>query len=119
MGVLVVDDAAFMRMTIVRILQANKIEVVGEAADGIEAIKKYKELNPSVVTMDITMPEMDGVEAIRKIKEIDPNAKILACSAMGQERMVIEAIRAGAKGFVVKPFQEEKLVDELRRIAAL
>ncbi|AOT69766.1 response regulator [Geosporobacter ferrireducens] len=115
MSVLIVDDAAFMRMTIRRILEEKDIKIAGEAANGLEAIKKYQELKPKVVTMDITMPEMDGVEAIRQIRKIDPNAKIIACSAMGQEVMVIEAIKAGAKSFVVKPFKSEKLVEELQR----
>lgn len=115
MSVLIVDDAAFMRMTISRILQENDMEIAGEAVNGLEAIKKYQELKPKVVTMDITMPEMDGIEAIRQIRKIDPNAKIIACSAMGQEVMVIDAIKAGARSFVVKPFKPEKLMEELHR----
>lgn len=113
MGVLVVDDAEFMRTTMKGMLSENGIEVLGEAANGVEAIQKFQELNPKVVTMDITMPEMNGIEATREIIKIDPSAKIIVCSAMGQEAMVIEAIKAGAKAFVVKPFNEEKLINEI------
>ena len=113
MGILVVDDAQFMRTTMRGMFNENGIEVVGEAENGLEAIEKYKELNPKVVTMDITMPEMNGIEATKEIIKFDPTAKIIVCSAMGQEAMVIEAIKAGAKAFVVKPFNEKKLIDEI------
>lgn len=113
MGVLVVDDAEFMRTIMKGMFSENGIEVTGVAANGIEAIEKYQELNPKIVTMDITMPEMDGIEATREIIKLDPNAIIIVCSAMGQETMVIEAIKAGAKAFVVKPFNEEKLINEI------
>lgn len=95
--ILIVDDAAFMRMMIKDILTKNGYEVVGEAADGLQAVEKYKELQPDLVTMDITMPEMDGITALKEIKKIDPNAKVIMCSAMGQQAMVIDAIQAGAK----------------------
>ena len=94
--ILIVDDAAFMRMMIKDILTKNGYEVAGEAADGVEAVEKYKELQPDLVTMDITMPEMDGITALKEIRKIDPDAKVIMCSAMGQQAMVIDAIQAGA-----------------------
>ena len=108
--VLVVDDAAFMRMMIKDILIKHGYEVVGEATNGAEAMVRYKELAPDLVTMDITMPEMDGITAVREIKKLDPNARIIMCSAMGQQAMVLEAIQAGAKDFVVKPFQADRVL---------
>jgi len=116
MKVLITDDATFMRMTIRKILEENGIEVIGEACNGKEAISKYKELMPDLVTMDITMPVKNGIEAIKGIIEFDPKAKILACSAMGQEPMVIEAIKSGAKSFIVKPFQADKLLFEINKV---
>ncbi|MGJ3203519.1 response regulator [Geobacillus sp. FJAT-46040] len=113
--VLVVDDAAFMRMMIKDILTKNGHEVVAEAADGREAIEKYKETQPDVVTMDITMPEMDGITALKEIKKIDSNAKVIMCSAMGQQAMVIDAIQAGAKDFVVKPFQADRVIEAINK----
>ncbi|MCG0274576.1 MAG: response regulator [Thermosediminibacteraceae bacterium] len=114
-GILIVDDAAFMRMMIKDILTKNGFEVVGEAENGAVAVEKYKALNPSLVVMDITMPEMDGIEAVRRIKEIDPNAKIIMCSAMGQQAMVIDAIQAGARDFIVKPFQPDRVVEAVKK----
>ncbi len=113
--VLVVDDAAFMRMMIKDILNKNGFEVVGEAANGQEAVAKYSELKPELTTMDITMPEMDGITAVKEIKKSDPAAKIIMCSAMGQQAMVIEAIQAGAKDFIVKPFQPDRVVEAMRK----
>ncbi|NSW82420.1 MAG: response regulator [Syntrophothermus sp.] len=113
--VLVVDDAAFMRMMIKDILTKNGYAVVGEAENGLVALEKYKELNPDLVTMDITMPEMDGITAVREIRKIDPGAKIIMCSAMGQQAMVIDAIQAGARDFVVKPFQPERVVEAISK----
>ncbi|HZK46575.1 MAG TPA: response regulator [Atopostipes sp.] len=115
--VLVVDDAAFMRIKLKDILEKNNYEVVGEAENGIVAIEKYKELSPDIVTMDITMPEMDGVEALKGIKAFDPNAKILMCSAMGQQSMVMDAIRAGAVDFIVKPFDTERVIHALDKVS--
>ncbi|MCD6102851.1 MAG: two-component system response regulator [Thermotogae bacterium] len=115
-SVLIVDDAAFMRMLLKDIISKGGYEVVGEAANGVDAVEKYKELKPDVVTMDITMPEMNGIEAIKKIKEIDPNAKIIVCSAMGQQAMVVEAIQAGAKDFIVKPFQHSRVIEALQKV---
>ena len=112
---LIVDDAAFMRMMIKEILTKNGYEVVGEASDGFQAIEKYKEVQPDLVTMDITMPEMDGITALKEIRKIDPNAKIIMCSAMGQQAMVIDAIQAGAKDFIVKPFQPERVLEAINK----
>ena len=103
--ILIADDAIFMRMMIKDILTKNGYEIVGEAGTGTEAVLKYQQLKPDLVTMDIVMPEMGGIEAVKSIIKIDPNANILMCSAMGQKALVIEAIQAGAKDFVVKPFQ--------------
>ncbi|MER2237444.1 MAG: response regulator, partial [Psychrobacillus sp.] len=93
----------------------NGFEVVGEAADGVQAVEKYAELKPDLVTMDITMPEMDGIEALKKIKEKDPSATIIMCSAMGQQAMVIDAIQAGAKDFIVKPFQADRVIEAISK----
>lgn len=114
--VLVVDDAAFMRMMIKDILKKGGYEVVGEAEDGMRAIEKFRELNPDLVTMDITMPDMDGITAVREIRGINPKANIIMCSAMGQQAMVIDAIQAGAKDFVVKPFQPDRVLEAVRKV---
>lgn len=114
--VLIVDDADFMRITIKAFLKKSDFEVVGEAGNGIEAIKKYKELNPDIVTMDITMPQMTGVDALKSIKSLDPKAKVVIISAMGQERMVRDAIINGAKTFIVKPFTEEHMIKTLNKV---
>lgn len=113
--ILVVDDAAFMRMMIKDILTKNGYVVVGEADNGLNAIEKYNEFKPDLVTMDITMPEMDGIAAVKEIKKSDPNAKIIMCSAMGQQAMVIDAIQAGAKDFIVKPFQPERVLEAVAK----
>ena len=110
-----VDDAAFMRMMIKDILVKNGYQVVGEAADGKQAVEKYKELQPDLVTMDITMPEMDGIAALKEIRSFDPDAKVVMCSAMGQQAMVIDAIQAGAKDFIVKPFQADRVLEAIRK----
>ncbi|MFW5787468.1 MAG: response regulator [Halanaerobiales bacterium] len=115
-SVLIVDDAAFMRLNIKNILKDN-YEVVGEAENGKEGVEKYQELEPDIVTMDITMPVMDGLEAIKAIKDIDPEAKIVVCSAMGQQKMVIKAIELGAKDFIVKPFKEDRVVNAIQKMA--
>lgn len=114
-SVMIVDDAAFMRMMIKDILVKNGYNVVGEASNGAEAVEKYKELRPDLVTMDITMPEMDGVTALKEIKKIDPNARVVMCSAMGQQAMVIDAIQSGAKDFIVKPFQNDRVLEAIRK----
>ena len=115
-GILIVDDASFMRMMIKDILVKNGFEVVGEAENGIKAVEKFKELSPELVIMDITMPEMDGIQAVKEIKSIDPNSKIIMCSAMGQQAMVIEAIQAGAKDFIVKPFQADRVIEAVKKV---
>ena len=114
--VLIVDDASFMRVMLKNILVKNGYEVIGEAGNGQEALEKYKELNPDIVTMDITMPEMDGLEALREIKKIDPGASVVMVSALGQEARMKEAIIYGAKGFIVKPFKEEMLISALSKL---
>jgi two-component system chemotaxis response regulator CheY len=111
--VLVVDDAGFMRLVMKDILEKNGYEVVGEAENGAEAVEQYTRLKPDIVTMDITMPVMDGIEAVQHIRESDPGARIIMCSAMGQQQMVVKAIRAGAKDFVVKPFHRERVLKAL------
>lgn len=113
--ILVVDDAAFMRMMIKDILTKNGYDVVGEAENGLIAVEKFQELNPDLVTLDITMPEMDGIEALKKIKSITPNARVVMCSAMGQQAMVIDAIQAGAKDFIVKPFQADRVLEAISK----
>ena len=113
--ILIVDDAAFMRMMIKEILTKNGFDVVGEASDGAEAIEKFKELKPDLVTMDITMPEMDGISALKEIKKSDPSSRIIMCSAMGQQAMVIDAIQAGAKDFIVKPFQADRVIEAIQK----
>jgi len=113
--VLIVDDAAFMRMMIRDILTKNGFEVAGEAENGQRAVEMYQELRPDVVTMDITMPEMDGITAVKEIKKRDPGARVIMCSAMGQQMMVMEAIQAGALDFIVKPFQQERVLQALAK----
>ncbi|AEO99269.1 response regulator [Weizmannia coagulans] len=113
--ILIVDDAAFMRMMIKDILTKNGYDVVAEAGDGAQAIEKYKEHRPDLVTMDITMPEVDGISALKEIKKIDPDAKVIMCSAMGQQAMVIDAIQAGAKDFIVKPFQADRVIEAIQK----
>ncbi len=115
--ILIVDDAAFMRHSLRSIIdKAGTFEVIGEAENGQMAIKKYKELGPDIVTMDITMPEMDGIQALKEIKKIDPNATIIMISAMGQESYVKDAIIAGAKGFIIKPWKEDTVISQLSKL---
>lgn len=116
--VLVVDDMLFMRLALKSILEKNGFSVIGNAENGVEAVKKYKECAPDLVTMDITMPEMSGLEALKKIKEYDQNAKVIMVSAMGQERFVKEAIMNGANYFIVKPFKEAKVLETLNKVVA-
>ena len=114
--ILIVDDTLFMRIKLKSLLEKCGYQVVGEAANGLEAIDKFKVLSPDIVLMDITMPEMDGISALKEIKSIDPKAIVVMVSAMGQERSVKEAIAAGARNFVVKPFQDDKIKDVLARL---
>ena len=115
-NVLICDDAAFMRMMIKDILSKNGYNVAGEAENGAKAVEKYNELKPDLVLMDITMPEMDGIQALKNIKAGDANACVIMCSAMGQQAMVIEAIQAGAKDFIVKPFKPERIMKTVTTI---
>lgn len=114
--ILIVDDATFMRKTIERMLVPNGFDVVGEASNGLEAIAAYERLQPDLVTMDITMPHLSGIDALRKIRKQDPKARVVMITAMGQEHLVQEAIRAGAVGFIVKPFTEEVLMKAVNRL---
>lgn len=113
--IMIVDDAAFMRMMLKDILSKNGFTVVGEAENGLMAVEKYRELQPNLTIMDITMPEMDGLQAVKEIRKQDAKARIIMCSAMGQQSMVIEAIQSGAKDFVVKPFQAERVVEAVTK----
>ncbi len=115
-NILICDDAAFMRMMIKDILTKNGYNIAGEAENGVKAVEKYTETNPDLVLMDITMPEMDGIQALKKIKEADANACVIMCSAMGQQAMVIEAIQSGAKDFIVKPFQAERVLEAVKKV---
>ena len=115
-NILICDDAAFMRMMIKDILTKNGYNVVGEAENGAKAVEKYNELKPDLVLMDIKMPEMDGIQALKKIKEGDSSALVIMCSAMGQQAMVIESIQAGAKDFIVKPFQADRVIEAVKKV---
>jgi two-component system chemotaxis response regulator CheY len=115
-SVLIVDDAAFMRMLLKDILSKNGYQILGEAPNGFKAIEMYKSEKPDIVTMDITMPEMDGIQALKEIRAFDPTAKIIMCSAMGQQTMVMEAIKAGARDFIVKPFQAERVLEAIKKV---
>ena len=115
-NILICDDAAFMRMMIKDILTKNGYNVAGEAENGAKAVEKYAELKPDLVLMDITMPEMDGIEALKKIKASDPSASVIMCSAMGQQAMVIESIQSGAKDFIVKPFQADRVIEAVQKV---
>ena len=115
-NILICDDAAFMRMMIKDILTKNGYNVAGEAENGVKAVEKYNELKPDLVLMDITMPEMDGIQALKKIKEADSSALVIMCSAMGQQAMVIESIQAGAKDFIVKPFQADRAIEAVKKV---
>ena len=114
--IMFVDDAAFMRMMIKKALTQSGYSDFVEAQDGAEAVKKYGEEKPDMVIMDITMPNMDGLQALKKIKESDASAKIVMCTAMGQESMVVDAIKSGAKDFIVKPFNAERIVQTVNSI---
>lgn len=114
--VLICDDAIFMRTMIGDILTQAGFQIVGEAETGLQAVEKYRSLRPDLVTMDIVMPDMGGIDAVREIVKEDPNAKVLMCSAMGQQALVIEAIQAGARDFVVKPFQPSRVLEAVQRV---
>lgn len=114
--VLICDDAVFMRTMLGDILQQAGFEIVGEAETGAQAVERYQELHPDLVTMDIVMPDMGGIDAVREITRKDPAARVLMCSAMGQQALVVEAIQAGAKDFVVKPFQPSRVLEAVQRV---
>ena len=116
--VLIVDDAAFMRKMLGDVLAKGGHEVIGEGANGAEAITQYQALRPDIMTLDITMPEKDGLAALREILTLEPSAKIVMCSALGQESKVLEAIKSGAKEFVVKPFQPDRVLDAIGKALA-
>jgi two-component system, chemotaxis family, chemotaxis protein CheY len=116
--ILVVDDAAFMRKMVKDALAKGGHEVVGEAGNGVEALARYNELKPDLVTLDITMPEKDGLAALADIMAADPSARVVMCSALGQESKVLEAIKLGAKDFVVKPFQPDRVIDAVGKALA-
>ncbi len=114
-SVLIVDDLAFVRMMMKDILAKYGYSVCGEASNGVEAIKKYNELKPDIVLLDITMPVMNGLEALQRIMLMDKNAKVIMCSALGQQKLIISAIQTGAKDFIVKPFKEERLISAIKK----
>jgi two-component system chemotaxis response regulator CheY len=114
--VLVVDDAIFMRKMISDILEGNEMEIVGEADTGALAVEKYKELKPDLVTMDIIMPEMNGIDAVRQIMSLDAQAKIVMCSALGQQALVQDALAAGAKDFLIKPFNPSRVIEVVSKV---
>jgi two-component system chemotaxis response regulator CheY len=117
--VLIVDDTAFMRKLLRNILFSAGLDVAGEAENGKEAVELFKQHKPDLVTMDIIMPEMNGIEALKKIKSIEPNAKVIMCTAVGQEQMVKAAIKLGAKGYIIKPFQAPKVIEEVKKVLGL
>lgn len=114
--ILIVDDTLFMRTLLKNILFSGGHDIVGEAGDGDEAIAKYQELKPDLVTMDVVMPKVNGIEALKGIKAFDPNAKVVMCTAVGQEQMVKLAIKTGAKGYIIKPFQAPKVLEEIKNV---
>ena len=117
-SVLIADDAAFMRMMLKNVLTEAGYEIAGEAENGVVAVSRYRELKPDLTTMDITMPEMDGLAALKEIRAGDPSARVVMCSAMGQQSMVIESIQAGARDFIVKPFQPDRVLEAVQKALA-
>ncbi|MEE1290284.1 MAG: response regulator [Spirochaetota bacterium] len=113
--VLIVDDLAFIKLIIKDTLEKTGFEVAGEASNGVEAIEQYKRLQPDIVLMDITMPKMDGIQALQEIVKIDPQAKVIMCSALGQQKLIIQSIQLGAKDFIVKPFKPERIVGAIKK----
>ena len=116
--ILVVDDAAFMRRMVIDVLQNGGHEIIGEAANGNEALARYQELRPDVMTLDITMPEKDGLTALRELMALDPTARVVMCSALAQESKVLEAVKAGAKDFIAKPFQASRVLSAIEKVVA-
>ncbi len=117
--VLIVDDTAFMRKLLRNILFSGGFDIVGEAENGKQAVEMYKQLKPDLVMLDIVMPEMNGIEALKAIKQIDPNAKVIMCTAVGQEKIVKAAIKLGARGYIVKPFQAQKVIEEAKKVLGI
>jgi len=117
--VLIVDDTAFMRKLLRNILFSGGFDIVGEAENGKQAVEMYKQLKPDLVMLDIVMPEMNGIEALKAIKQMDPNAKVIMCTAVGQEKIVKAAIKLGAKGYIVKPFQAQKVIEEAKKVLGI
>lgn len=113
--IMLVDDAAFVRLALEKILTENNYEVIAQASNGTEAIQMYKDAKPELVIMDITMPEMSGIDAVRAIKEYDPSAKIIMCSAMGQQSKILDAMTAGASDFIVKPYKEDRVISAVKK----
>ncbi len=116
MNILIVDDLAFMRMVLKDIVEKAGFRVIAMATDGEEAIQMYQDKRPDVVILDITMPKMDGITALKNILKIDPNARVIMCSALGQQRLIVEAIKIGAKDFIVKPFQPERIINSIKKV---
>lgn len=114
--VLIVDDSKFIRFKLKTIIEDSGFQVVGEAENGLKAVQRYWDLRPNIITLDITMPEMDGLQALKHIRAMDRYVKIVMVSAMGQEHMVLDAIKAGANGFILKPFQENKVIETLNTL---
>lgn len=114
--VLIIDDAKFMRMTLANIFKEHQLTIVGMAENGREGVELYKKTDPDLVTLDITMPVIDGLQALQQIIDYDPNANIVMCSAMGQQKLVVEAIELGAKDFIVKPFDERRVIETVNKI---
>jgi two-component system chemotaxis response regulator CheY len=117
--VLIVDDASFMRTMLKDILASGGFDLAGEATDGIEAVQKFKELRPDIVTMDIVMPLKSGIDAVKEIVALNKDARIIMCSALGQESLVLEAINAGAKDYIIKPFDPEKVIEMVKKVAGV
>ena len=114
-SILIVDDLSFMRMIQKELLTERGYTIAGEAADGLEAVEKFKSLRPDLIMLDITMPNMNGLEAMRKIFTIDPHARVIMCSALGQQNLIVEAIKAGVKDFIVKPFKPERILSAIEK----
>ena len=116
--ILITDDAAFMRHMIKNVLVKEGYEIAGEACNGAECVQLYQELKPDIAILDITMPQKDGIEAVKEIMEIDPNARIIMCSALGHQTKIIEALEAGARDFIVKPFEPQRIIEAIKRLQA-